>query len=1251
MATQHIFEYSKSSRATCHGPPPCRGSSIELGSLRYGQVNKGKYGETVEWRHWGCVTPDILTKLAAVKLENVPGYLNLYPADQSKIRLAIGLRRVDPSDIPASAKTADPALATTGPSQRKRKAQYEASLAASQSSLPSSSQSGLPPPYSSQPSSSQPLRRISDLPPGVSLPQRLEEDEVEDFPEEESRDELYVMLKTNVVGIQYYKGLVGPGEEVLLVRQPHNQYDRSNHALSSGSFLLKISQVGHIPRNVAAKLAPLMDAGLVTVEGVMHEGNLSGFAYSLSMTLKIYGPADKRQILEPKLIWATPGQRGFPKPDANGVRPVPGAPRALASRVPAPAPAPLPAGPSYSQALAGPTAPGYASSNYNAPPSSQRARATAAQQEAVRRQQEAARKQQEAYQKAMELRQILNNLEKVNDEGRRSSLLDTLCSVDDVLGLPVHPNPPGISSGELKVNLLKHQSQALKWCIDHEYPTLPKTETDPPVQFWQLRKSAGKTYYFNIATKTPQEAAPVLGRGALCADSMGLGKTLTMLALVLATKSDTPVDHSNATLIVVPLSVMSNWEKQIEDHVQPGALTHCVYYGKNRSMIPAELKKFDVVITTYQTVALEHDLGATTKSGAPAAKKQKTDKGLFDVAWKRIILDEGHNIRNPRTKMAKAVCGLTAQRRWVLTGTPIINSPKDLGSLLTFLRICHPLDQDDFFKRMVLRPLKDGDPVGAELLRALMGHICIRRTKEMQDKDGNALVPLPPVDVTIIPVTLPPRARELYDAVEQLSKERVGNLIQRHGSINAAAVQSNVLSLLTRMRQLVLHPGLLPPNYLEQLRNNDNHSEDQPPPVQNTPQDRVRLQNVLAQAIEDCEECPICFGQLNEPRITFCGHMFCLACISEVLARDPKCPMDRRPLGLNNLLEPPPPTDLTQAPVRFDEEMEDQEDDLRNGSSAKIEQLITLLKLTPETDKSLVFSQFTSFLDKIAEALDKAGIPYVRFDGKMSARRRQETLARFSVPVTSDNVAIPPPLSQATQPPASSQPSEPVLSQRSTRTRTRSSQSIILDGVIDDDNDDDFVVDANAVSDDDYAYLDENVPPTRSQTRTKGKTKGRGKGKGRACEPEPEPSLGSLSSDGENPRVMLISLKAGALGLNLTVANNVYLVVVKMIFSRWWQEGIESQAIDRCNRIGQTKPVHVYQLIAENTVEAKVIEIQEKKKKLVHEAFSGIKNGETQRQKKEARLQELVHLFGLQQEARSQGAPAQSQSTLDTWRA
>lgn len=46
------LQYSKSSRAKCHGPPPCKGSPIALGDLRYGQVKLGAYGETVEWRHW-----------------------------------------------------------------------------------------------------------------------------------------------------------------------------------------------------------------------------------------------------------------------------------------------------------------------------------------------------------------------------------------------------------------------------------------------------------------------------------------------------------------------------------------------------------------------------------------------------------------------------------------------------------------------------------------------------------------------------------------------------------------------------------------------------------------------------------------------------------------------------------------------------------------------------------------------------------------------------------------------------------------------------------------------------------------------------------------------------------------------------------------------------------------------------------------------------------------------------------------------
>lgn len=86
-------------------------------------------------------------------------------------------------------------------------------------------------------------------------------------------------------------------------------------------------------------------------------------------------------------------------------------------------------------------------------PSTQR-RAPAGQTTA---QAEAARKQYEALQKAAELKQMLLTLEKVDDEGRRSTLLDSLLETDDILKLPLHPNPPGIKNGDLVVDLLKHQ--------------------------------------------------------------------------------------------------------------------------------------------------------------------------------------------------------------------------------------------------------------------------------------------------------------------------------------------------------------------------------------------------------------------------------------------------------------------------------------------------------------------------------------------------------------------------------------------------------------------------------------------------------------------------------------------------------------------------------------------------------------------------------------------------------------------------
>ncbi|KAF9650574.1 hypothetical protein BDM02DRAFT_3164771 [Thelephora ganbajun] len=1147
----HYLEYSPSSRAGCQGDYPCKGSPIPKGVLRYGgQFERGRR-EFVKWRHWECVTPQILRAIGKVRPESTVGWYTLRAEDQERIRQAIKDKTVHAAVARSTAPTSSSSQATE--KKKKRKASF---VEPSFTSTSATSRAVVDAPASRVPNAIYP-------PTASQMFEVAEEADVDVQEEEEPPEELYTTLNTNIVGVQYYKGLVGYGEHVKLEREPNNQYDRNAIKVLN----INNTQVGHVPRNVAAKLAPLLDQGKVTVEGTMLEGNMSGFKYSLSMSVKIYGRADQRQTLEPLLIWATPGQRGF------------GPSSSQRSKVPATQMHPTPAYTSYHDPYSTP---------YNSVPHKPYAPALTPAQEAAQK------KLVEDMKKAAELREVLDNLQKIDDEGRRASLLDQLLSTGDVLTLPEYPNPPGIDAGNLTVNLLKHQKQALLWCIDRENPVLPKSETDHPVQFWQLKKTEGKTFYFNLATKTPQETLPKLGRGALCADSMGLGKTLTMISLILATKSDSSPGFSEITLIgkltLVPLSVLSNWQTQIDEHCVPGALTYITYYGTNRNLSTEELAKYDVVLTTYQTVVNDHS-GVSKIVVEGSSKRKKTESTLSSIPWKRIIIDEGHQIRNPSTKAAVAVSALTAERRWVLTGTPILNSPKDLGSLLTFLKTCRPLDRPEFFNQLILRPLKYGEPTGAELLRGIMTQICIRRTKEMQDSVGNSLVPLPPVDMIVVPVALDPKARELYDAVEEASRGKVEGLL-RTGGLNFS---TGALSMLTRLRQLALHPGLVPANYLEQLKISEDNDQVHGV-IQVTPAERIRLQGLLFQAMEDNEECPICYGALTDPRITPCTHTYCFPCITEAIARDPRCPMDRRNIGLRDLIEPPPVTDLTQAPVRSDDDETD--DYLRTGSSAKIDQLIHLLRLTPSTEKSLVFSQFTSFLDKIGDALDDRGIEYCRFDGKMSAKRRAETIAKFCVPVKDT--------------PLMADEEAVGMSSRLRHTTQFQSQQMEIDD--DGDNASDFVPDDRS----DYSDTEFDGDEKPQSKRGKGKGKGKAPAKSRILE-----ALKEL--DGEsNPRVMLISLKAGALGLNLTVANNVFLM------DPWWQEGIESQAIDRCNRIGQTKPVHVYQLIAENTVESKVLEIQGKKKNLVREAFSGMKNKETPLQRREARLQDIIALFGIQ---------------------
>lgn len=174
----------------------------------------------------------------------------------------------------------------------------------------------------------------------------------------------------------------------------------------------------------------------------------------------------------------------------------------------------------------------------------------------------------------------------------------------------------------------------------------PKFSNGKVTQLWECK---GGDYYHTL-TGARSMVTPTLFSGGILADDMGLGKTLEMISLILDEPAGRP------TLIVAPLGVMTNWEFELAKHVLPSTpVQYLRYHGEGCEVPVEELQGFEVVITSYSILSRE------------SSKSHK----LQQIEWRRIILDEGHVIRNANTQAAKAACSLKAQSTWACTGTPM----------------------------------------------------------------------------------------------------------------------------------------------------------------------------------------------------------------------------------------------------------------------------------------------------------------------------------------------------------------------------------------------------------------------------------------------------------------------------------------------------------------------------------------------------------------------------------------------------
>jgi TATA-binding protein-associated factor len=156
---------------------------------------------------------------------------------------------------------------------------------------------------------------------------------------------------------------------------------------------------------------------------------------------------------------------------------------------------------------------------------------------------------------------------------------------------------------------------------------------------------------------------------------MGLGKTLQSIC-ILASKhheraerrkmADSPDSVHLPSLIVCPPTLTGHWYYEIQKYVEN--LRPVLYTGnsRERSRLLGKLQSYDVIITSYEVV--RNDIA-----------------NLEGHKWLYCILDEGHVIKNAKTKLTKAVKNIHAQHRLILSGTPIQNNVLELWSLFDFL--------------------------------------------------------------------------------------------------------------------------------------------------------------------------------------------------------------------------------------------------------------------------------------------------------------------------------------------------------------------------------------------------------------------------------------------------------------------------------------------------------------------------------------------------------------------------------------
>jgi SNF2 family DNA or RNA helicase len=727
----------------------------------------------------------------------------------------------------------------------------------------------------------------------------------------------------------------------------------------------------------------------------------------------------------------------------------------------------------------------------------------------------------------------------------RSEVVDMFDSLTNTEELPEKEQ-----SNLVITPLLKHQKQALYFLseVEKDRGFLDDGDESERFSLWRVRYDGiGQKTFYNVITGHEQRQRPPPVLGGILADMMGLGKTLSILSLIvdslpqaaafsLRGPPSTPLRlffrNLKGTLLIAPMSTIQNWEEQIRNHISPGTLSVCVHHGTNRTQKHQELAKYDIVLTSYGTLASEYS-------------RYRANSPLLNCQWFRMVLDEAHVIRAQNTQQFRACQYIVAERRIAVTGTPVQNRLDDLGALIKFLRIT-PFDETSAFNQFIMQPFKNADTEIIPKLRLLVDSITLRRMKDKID--------LPKRDDLTVRLDFSQEEQRLYQFFLNDSTKRVKAVTT--GSKLGGKSYAHILKAILRLRQICAHgeellneedlkmtKGLTAANAIEL---GDDDDDDERPSL--TQKQAFEMFYLLRES--DMDRCSVCQHKIGRQAIasdsedsdssseeeasdivghmTPCYQIVCSKCIGHfseqctqmIDLNNPEymfCPLCTQYVRLDFFEIKQSELDedaLAKERVRQNPRLAKQLGRY-NGPHTKTKALIEELRKHQEWSdanphekpiKSVIFSGWTSHLDLIQRALEDNRFKYTRLDGSMSRKSRTQALDTFR--------------------------------------------------------------------------------------------------------------------DDPNVSIMLVSINAGGLGLNLTAGSKAY------VMEPQFNPAAEAQAVDRVHRLGQRRDVTITRYIMRGSFEEKMLELQRKKKDLAEISMdrdSRVKYSKADLAKQ--RLEELRSLF------------------------